>query len=232
MDDLQELKRRVARLERSLRWAGALVVVLAAAVTIAATQAGQEVLTARGLVITDSDGRERIVIGAPMDEASPDPKLAGTVGLAVLDGEGQLQVAVGTNKPLIMADGRRGPRVGVDAGLTIYDPRDGRERGGMGVFDDGRANVCLDYGTAPKEAACMAVAAGDQYAAVILNGTPGEDVFDRVVMYAGADGTGSIKAFGGKANQGGLLVRAGSGPTSVAVYDSTGTVVADLARMP
>ena len=64
---------------------------------------------------------------------------------------------------------------------------------------------------------------------MILNGTPGEDVFDRVVMYAGADGQGSIKAFGGRANRGGVLIRAGSGPASVTVYDSTGTAIDDLA---
>jgi hypothetical protein len=42
--------------------------------------------------------------------------------------------------------------------------------GGIGVFDDGRANMCLDY-EGGKEAACVSVAASDQYAAVLLNGT-------------------------------------------------------------
>ncbi len=232
MKDVELLKQRVERLERQVRWLGSVAVVLAAVVAIAATQARPEVLRGQGLVITDAAGNERIVLGAPMGHATSDPKLAEAVGLAVLDSLGRLHVAVGANKPLILAEGQTGSRIGLEAGMTIYDPRDGRERGGMGAFSDGRANVCLDYGTAPKEAACMAVAPGDQYAAMILNGTPGEDVFDRVVMFAGADGSGSIKAFGGRANRGGVMIRAGTGPASVTVYDSAGAVVDDIARRP
>lgn len=230
MSEIEVLQHRLDRTERRVRWSMAFCVLLGVLVLIGAAQANQEVLTARGLVITDAAGNERIVLGAPMGNASANPRLADAVGVAVLDSLGRLHVAVGANNPLILEEGQTGTRVAMSAGITIYDPRDGRERGGMGAFSDGRANVCLDYGAAPKEAACMAVAPGDEYAAVILNGTPGEDVFDRAVLFVGADGRGSIKVFGGRENRGGVMIRAGSGPASVTVYDSTGAAVEDLTR--
>ncbi len=51
-------------------------------------------------------------------------------------------------------------------------------------------------------------------------------------MYVGADGQGSIKAFGGGGNHGGVLIRAGNGPASITVYDTTGTAIGDIARRP
>ena len=74
----------------------------------------------------------------------------------------------------------------------------------------------------------MAVAPDDQYAAVILNGTPSEPQFDRVTMDVGADGAGSIKAFGGGANNGGVMIRAGKGPPSVTMYDTPGKALGTL----
>ena len=229
-DDSTTLEARLSRAEGRVRVLTAVSVLLSVVLLLGAVPSGrQDVLRARGLVITDDDGRERIVLGAPMGDASADPKLADAVGVAVLDAEGRLHVSLGADNPLILADGAVGTRIATAAGLTIYDPRNGQERGGMGAFADGRANVCLDYGTASKEAACVAVAPEDQYAAFILNGTPNEDVFDRVTMYVGADGQGSIKAFGGGANQGGVMIRAGHGRPSVTVYDSTGAALTDLA---
>ena len=146
----------------------------------------------------------------------------------MLDSAGRLHVALGADNPLVLASGQTGTRIASSAGLTIYDPRNGQERGGMGAFVDGRANVCLDYATKSKEAACLAVAPNDQYAAVILNGTPSEPQFDRVTMYVGADGAGSIKAFGGGANNGGVMIRAGKGPPSVTMYDTTGKALGTL----
>ncbi|UCF18633.1 MAG: hypothetical protein JSU87_11870 [Gemmatimonadota bacterium] len=232
MHQLEHLHHRLEVTERRVRRLSALAVLLGVLALIGAIRPPDDVLRARGLVITDAEGRERIVLGAPLHEASADEKLAQTVGLVVLDSLGRLNVSVGANNPLVLADGRIGTRIAGDAGMIIYDPRNGAERGGFGALSDGRANLCLDYGTRPKEAACLSVAPGDQYAAVILNGTPNEDEFDRVTMYVGADGTGALKAFGGGANTGGVLIRAGKGPASITVYDTTGTAIGDIARRP
>lgn len=232
MNEMELIKHRLAVTERRVRWLAAVVLLCGSTLLLAALRAEPDVLRARGLVITDAAGRERIVVGAPMRGASTDPKLAETVGLAVLDSVGRLHVSVGANNPLMLTGTQTGRRIATGAGVTIYDPRDGRERGGIGAMADGRANVCLDYGTKPKEAACMSVAPGDQYAAVILNGTPAEPQFDRVTMYVGADGAGSIKVFGGGGNNGGVFIRAGKGRASLTVYDTTGTPIGDLVRDP
>lgn len=233
MTELEQIRRRLEITERRVRRLLGLVVASGAVLVMGAIggppgDGSQEVLEARGLIITDDAGRARVVLGAPLGNASDDPKLAEAIGLAVLDSLGRMNVAVGANNPLVLAGGETGTRIAASAGLTFYDPRDGKERGGIGAFADGRANVCLDYDQGQKEAACMAVAPGDQYAAVLLNGTPNEDVYDRVTMYVGADGLGSIKAFGGGEDQGGVWIQAGAGPASIAVYDSTGARVRDL----
>src|SRR5512143_2851335 len=196
MDSNESLSHRVALLERRVRRLTVLSSTLAAVALIAAAAPRSDVLRARGLVITDAFGRDRLILAAPMREASNDPKLAEAVGRAVLDSLGRMLVAVGSNNPLVFANGQTGRRIATSAGLTIYDPRNGGERGGLGAFLDGRANMCLDWGAKPKEAACVSVAPGDQYAAMLLNGTPDQPQFDRVGLFAGADGIGVVKAFG------------------------------------
>lgn len=230
MSEVQQLQQQVAALRKSVHRLSAFGIVATCALLVAALAPRDSVIRARGLVITDAAGRDRIVIGAPMSAASDDAKLAAAIGVAVLDSVGRLNVALGAQNPLVLAGGQLGTRIAASAGLTIYDPRDGKERGGMGAFEDGRANVCLDYGEAQKEAACLSVAPADQYAAVLLNGTPGEPQFDRVVMYVGADGSGSIKVFGGGENNGGVMLRAGDGLPKILVFDTTGTPIGDLAR--
>jgi hypothetical protein len=229
MSELEALNRRLARAERNVRRLSAVLLVGGATLLLGALRPQDDVLRTQGLVIVDADGRERIVLGAPMQRASADPKLEGAVGMAVLDSAGWLNVAVGTNTPLILDDGAIGTRIATQAGLTFYDPRSGRERGGMGAFTDGRATACLDYGTAVKEAACLFVAPGDQYAAVLVNATPSEEAFDRVTMVVSADGTGVLKAEGGGSEASGVLIKAGNGPASITTYDSTWTAVRDLA---
>jgi hypothetical protein len=222
MTEMEHLRNRLLILEGRLRSVSVVCAVLILLGITAAVLPRADVLRARGLVIVDSTGRERIVIGAPIRDASTDPKLAQTVGMVVLDSAGHLHVSLGANNPLVFADGRTGTRIATDAGMTIYDPRNGGERGGIGVFADGRANVCLDWGRKGKEAACMSVAPGDQYAAVLLNGTPDQPQFDRVGLFAGADGIGIVKAFGGGTNNGGIRLEAGKGTPVIALYDTTG----------
>jgi hypothetical protein len=229
MTDVQHLERRVVVMERRVR---ALTLACAALGTIALLgmrRPTPDVLRAQGLVITDAAGRERVVVGAPFSSASSNTLLSGSAtGVAVLDTAGRLNVTVGSDNPLVLSGGRVGRRITSKAGVNFYDPRNGEERGGMGATADGRANICIDYDAGDKEAACLTVAPNDQYAAVILNGTPREPQFDRVVMYVGADGAGVIKAFGGGTNKGGVMLRAGRGPASIMVYDTTGNAIRNV----
>ena len=176
MDELSILTRRVESLERRSRWTSVLAGILAAIVLIIVIAVEMrkppDVLHARGIIITDAAGKTRIVVGAPMLNAIADTKLAQSVGMTVLDSSGRLAVSIGANNPAVLADGKTFKRIGEQAGINIYDPRNGGERGGMGVFDDGRVNICLDYSEKPKEAVCMSVGPKDAHASVALNGTP------------------------------------------------------------
>jgi hypothetical protein len=223
-----ERRTRVLSLGLLLMTAVATLGFVAGAPSFAGTVPGIDVITARGLVIVDAANRPRVVIGAPAGTALQDERLGASTGLVVLDTAGRLGVAVGNDPPLILEDGTVGRRIASSNGLVFYDPRDGKERGGVGAFADGRANVCLDYGNAQKEAACMTVAPDDQYAAVLLNGTPREEAYDRVGMFLGSDGVGVLKAFGGLNSADGVSIVAGGGMPTITVYDSVQAEVADL----
>lgn len=230
----QDLAQRLARMEKQVRWLSIALVAAASAVLLGMATPGSidrefGVVTARGIVIVDESGRERVVLGAPMARVTSDARLAETTGISVIDSAGFLAASLGQANPLIAADGHATERRGTAYGMTFYDPRTGHERGGIGAFDDGRANVCLDY-EGGKEAACATVAAGDQYAAFVLNGTPTETSFDRVVMYVGADGSGRIKAFGGGASGDGVSIDVGGGMPQITVYDSAQTRVLDVVK--
>jgi hypothetical protein len=205
---------------------------LGALVLVGAVRKSPDVLRARGLVITDAEGKSRIVLGAPMANATADPKLAQTVGLAILDARGLMNTALGAGAPLVYSDGTVAKRLhdgGV--GLTIYDPRSGGERGGFSVFADGHAVACLDY-EKDREAVCMSVGAQDAYADVQLMDVARQGA-DRVGMFVGQDGVGAIKAFGGGTNSGGLVLKTGMGPTpQLVAYDETGREVAEAVWRP
>ena len=226
MSTTNTLEARITALERRNRILTGLLVVLAAFALTAAMRPAPDVLRSEGLVIVDAEGRQRVVLGAPLGGVSTHEGSSGTVGMIVYDTLGRPLTSIGYNNPNMGADGEAKPRIGTAAGMTFYDPRNGRERGGIGAFGDGRANVCLDYGESiEKEAACMSVAPGDQYAAVLLNAHPSSEFFDRVVMYTGADGASSIKVIGSGANRNGVFLAAGKGPLRAIVYDSAGESV-------
>lgn len=141
-----------SRIERDVRWLKAyagITTVLLVAVGVAAftPQQQADVLRARGLVIEDSTGQARVLMGAPVP--APDAwKEPGTAkGLVVLDGDGRTRVSVGypANPRIHTSDGWQ-TRLSPGAGLTVHDTL-GHERAGMGVLDIGRAVVRLDYPT-------------------------------------------------------------------------------------
>lgn len=231
MSEPEDLDARLETLERRNRWLLVLVCVLAVgAVTGAARSFGtQDVVRTRGLVVVDEQGNERVVLGAPMGDASDDSKLNDAVGLAVKDTAGRLNVAVGAKSPAVLPGGEVAERVRSSVGVTVYDPRNGGERGGFGAQADGGALLCLDYATEPKEAACVSVAPEDRHAAFYLNGTPGEDAHDRASMFVGADGAGVVKISGTGKHEGGVRIETREGQLpSVAVYGAEGNAARDL----
>ena len=162
----EALRDRIERLEKRQRLfylVGMLGVAVFVTIAAAALQPGgaqsnssASILRARGLVIVDDQGRERILIGAPVPPAAnrirtnlarvkeiwgkrfPDPNAYmkyyqgyrhDTNGLLVLDENGFDRIAIGDPVP----DPNIGKRIGPSTGMTINNDQ-GFERSGYGLL--------------------------------------------------------------------------------------------------
>lgn len=149
-----------ASLQKSVRHLRLAVVamgcVLIAVVATGFSSPDDRIVRARGIVIEDSQGRARIVIGAPAPDVPerlrtnkdkwqetfawlyPQGDIAPLAGLnndvfgmLVLDEKGQDRVAIGAPVP----DPLNGRRIGPAYGISFHDD-DGIERGGFGHLKD------------------------------------------------------------------------------------------------
>jgi hypothetical protein len=119
------------------------------------------ILRVKGLIVEDVNGRERILIGAPVPVVSGRKRQDGTVGLLVLGENGADRVAIGAPYPDPQIQAKVFNRIGRGAGL-VFDDASGDERGGFGVMDnDGRATFGLDYPHGTGEAITLAVLPGE-----------------------------------------------------------------------
>lgn len=148
-----ELRASIRRLKLAVLGLSGVVVVLVAG---GFSEPQDAILRARGIVIEDSAGRARILIGAPAPDVperlrsnkekwqeafswlypdgdvSPLERLDNdTVGMLVIDENGQDRVAIGGPVP----DPLNGRRIGPAYGLSIHD-EDGIERAGFGHMKD------------------------------------------------------------------------------------------------
>lgn len=178
----------LARLRRDVRLLKAYALALTAAALVGGLAAfgraapADQVLRARGLVIVDAAGRERILIGAPVPAARHRlrtdtarvrrelaPQFGGVPadtymgyyrdyryavhGILVLDERGVDRVALGDSVP----DPNIGRRIGPSAGLMLNDAR-GFERSGYGVLTvGGRDRVVLGLDAKDGEAVVLSV---------------------------------------------------------------------------
>lgn len=119
------------------------------------------ILRVKGLIVEDTESRERILIGAPVPAGTGRKRRDGAVGLLVLGENGADRVAIGAPYPDPQIQGRVVDRVGRGAGL-VFDDANGDERGGFGVMDnDGRATFGLDYPHGTGEAITLSVLPGE-----------------------------------------------------------------------
>jgi hypothetical protein len=201
----------IARLERQLRALRritlALGLALAAAIVVGARApaADSGVLRVRGIVVEDSLGRERILIGAPIPHAAnrvrtDSARVAATWaprfppeyldwyrgyrhgmnGILVLDEGGFDRLAVGHDVP----DPNIGRRIGRSTGVIVNDAQ-GFERSGYGLLSvDGADRVVLGLDRAGGEAVSLIVdeegraglVAGDADRRMLLGSFPGSDL--------------------------------------------------------
>ena len=156
----QELAQQKRKLNRVLLAAALLILVLSSQFLFSFREYdGNKVLKARGLVIVYDNGRERILIGAPLPGAAnrvrtdtarvrelwskrfgnPEQYMKWyrdynhqANGILILDEQGFDKVCLGDGVP----DANIGPRIGKQTGLVFCDP-EGFERGGIGVLNVG-----------------------------------------------------------------------------------------------
>jgi hypothetical protein len=139
-----ELHARIDRLERAVRRSYQLSIVLGAALLVTilvaartTNQQTQDVVRTKLLVVEDSAGRDRIVLGAPM------PDRRQQVGMQILAPGGEEQFGLG-----LKADGSVG--MGFDTKPGVGNPAN-RERLNMGVTPTGRGWIrFLDNDTRAK----------------------------------------------------------------------------------
>ncbi len=138
-----ELQRRTERLERRLRFfqtacaLGVFGLVAYACTALPKAQAQPEaspdILRVRGIIIEDEQGRDRIVLGAPVPDPSEGRRISPAVGMVINDTAGNERFGVG-----LQANGRM--NMGFDAPLGTGNERN-RERLTMGADAEGNAYV-------------------------------------------------------------------------------------------
>ena len=186
--DLQE---RVERLEQSLIRLGVIVVGVVAVSAIivysAHVRSAPEgrVLRVGGLIVTDSAGRDRILLGAPIPGSESRRRDDPSVGLLIMDERGVDRLAVASPTP----DPQGGTRVSPATGIQLNGP-EGEERAGFSVMEDGRATMVLDHEEDRGEAVGMFVLPEQGLTGLLVNGVRGSPR-QRVFLGTEYDGLGA-----------------------------------------
>jgi hypothetical protein len=173
MEDWNRLQAEIGRLRILVIIALLAVIALAALLFMRKSDApgrADTIIRTQGLVITDAQGRDRILIGAPVP-TSKDRKRKDDAsdGIIFLGKTGVDRLAVG-QLPTLHIDGKTYKRRGDDDnyGMTLYDTQ-GSERGGMAFMGTGRVGIALDRATPPYEAIGLMVEDKENTAGMYIN---------------------------------------------------------------
>jgi len=131
---------------------------------LAAAPASYDVIRAKGLIIVDDQGRERILMGAPAPPV-PGRAKAPTESIVFRSETGADRVILG-EQPGPQLAGKLYPRVATGWGMSIAT-RDGDERGGMTYLDDRGAAISIDRPTG--DAVGMMVDEKSGFAGLVVN---------------------------------------------------------------
>jgi hypothetical protein len=173
MENWNHLQNEVRRLRVLVIIALLAVIALAAASLLRKPDAPAKpdpVLRTQGLVITDAQGHDRILIGAPVPASNDRTrKDDASDGIVFLGKTGDDRLAVG-QLPALRIGGktykRRGD--GDNYGMTLYDPK-GSERGGLASMGEGRVGLALDRATPPYEGIGLMIEDADNFAGMYIN---------------------------------------------------------------
>lgn len=173
MEDWQRLQREVGRL-RVLVIIALLAVIALAAMSLTrkadAPAKTDTVLRVQGLVITDAQGHDRILIGAPVPASRERTrKDDASDGIIFLGKTGADRLALG-QLPAPVVGGKTGKRIGNgdNYGMVLFDTK-GNERGGMAFLGMGRVVLGLDRAAPLSDAIGMMVDDKEGFAGMIVN---------------------------------------------------------------
>ncbi len=173
MEDWNRLQREVGRLRILVIIALLAVIALAALSYLRKPQASSKsetILRAQGLVITDAQGHDRILIGAPVPGSNDRTRKDDASDSIIFLGKtGADRLALG-QLPSLHIDGKTYKRRGNDDnyGMTLYDTK-GSERGGMSFMGTGRVGIALDRAAPPYEGIGLIVDDKSDFAGMYIN---------------------------------------------------------------
>jgi hypothetical protein len=168
-EDHARLQRQLQQLQWGLVIAFVLIVLLGIwlwIVTAANTDPPDQIRT-RGIAIIDEQGRDRILIGAPVPQSDHRKrKDAATDSIVFVSADGTDQLIVGT-APGGSREGKTSERIAQAVGLVLHDPQ-GNERGGVVFLDNGRAAVVLDRASPAADAVALMVDDKTDFAGLLM----------------------------------------------------------------
>ncbi len=229
LERVESLERRLA-LWRFIAGLGLLTIVLAVFITVSVRSSraneDERVMRVRGLVVEDAQGRPRILLGAPVPKVAGRKRQDDDTGIILVGENGADRVAIGMPTPAPQGGGKVHQRISPGAGLVV-DDLEGNERGGIGVLDNGRGAVCLDYpDPIGRDAICLGVLP-EGLAGLIINAPSGEES-ERAMVGVLKDGTTFLKLADITGNERTMLQVQGDSPAQLLVLDPKSKTKVDV----
>jgi len=191
---IQDNRATLQRLQRQIVWSWCVAILAllgVAAIAVAwfasAHTTSDDILRTKGIIVTDAQGHDQILIGAPAIAAVKSTSEYGhTNSIVFLNQDGAYHLALGqTPAPVVngkapVVNGKTMKRIGNgdDYGMTLYDTH-GNERGGMGFLGGaGRAVIALDRAWPAQDAIGLMVDDKTGFAGMVVNYANGNSGFE------------------------------------------------------
>jgi hypothetical protein len=217
MDDAHFEQRlvRIERTSRCLRYTCIGQAIFLAVLCLWATrsrvveaQSSANILRVRGLIVEDSAGRPRILLGAPFPSVKERMRQdATTTAMLFIDEQGHDRLTLGEElQPQV--GGKIGlHRIASGFGVVIHDGN-GDERGAYGWLSNGRALITLDRPGAEAWATVVNDKTGE---AATVFGFPPQVANDTTAIKIGTRGTAAFVAFNDKSGNNRALFQSENG---------------------
>jgi len=127
----------------------------------------EKILHVRGIVIEDSKGIPRLILGAPIPNQSR-RRQDEVTGIVLLDSDGIDRLTIGS-ADYDQVNGKLQHRLASGVGVMLDDTH-GNERGGFGILDNGRVTLGLDRASG-VEGAFLTVNDEDDFAGLLVKDT-------------------------------------------------------------